>query len=110
MLLVTFGVGYVGLVTGTGLAELGHDVLCVDIDPERVRQLEDGIIPIYEPGLGDLVRRNERAGRLHFSTKVNAPFEEADGYFIAVGTPPGPDGGADIRAVLTAADTVAAVA
>jgi UDPglucose 6-dehydrogenase len=110
MRLVAFGVGYVGLVTGTGLAELGHDVLCVDIDPERVRQLEDGIIPIYEPGLGDLVRRNERAGRLRFSTKVTPPYEEADAYFIAVGTPPGPDGGADIRAVLAAAETVAEVA
>ncbi len=110
MRLVTFGVGYVGLVTGTGLAELGHDVLCVDIDPERVRQLEDGIIPIYEPGLGDLVRRNERAGRLHFSTTVLPPYESADAYFIAVGTPPGPDGAADIRAVLAAAGTVAQVA
>jgi UDPglucose 6-dehydrogenase len=110
MHLVTFGVGYVGLVTGTGLAELGHDVLCVDIDPERVRQLEDGILPIYEPGLAELVKRNERAGRLRFSTKVTAPFEEAGAYFIAVGTPPGPDGGADIRAVLSAADTIAEVA
>jgi UDPglucose 6-dehydrogenase len=110
MLLVTFGVGYVGLVTGTGLAELGHDVLCVDIDPERVRQLKDGIIPIYEPGLGDLVRRNERAGRLRFDTKVTPPFDEADAYFVAVGTPPGRDGGADISAVLAAGERVAAVA
>ncbi|HEX3771284.1 MAG TPA: UDP-glucose/GDP-mannose dehydrogenase family protein [Polyangiaceae bacterium] len=110
MRLVAFGVGYVGLVTGTGLAELGHDVLCVDIDPERVRQLEDGIIPIYEPGLADLVRRNTRAGRMHFATKVTAPWDEADAYFIAVGTPPGPDGAADISAVLTVADTIAATA
>jgi UDPglucose 6-dehydrogenase len=110
MRLVAFGAGYVGLVTGTGLAELGHDLLCVDIDPDRVRQLEDGIIPIYEPGLGDLVRRNERAGRLHFSTKVTPPYQEADAYFIAVGTPPGPDGAADIRAVLAAAETIADVA
>jgi UDPglucose 6-dehydrogenase len=110
MLLVTFGVGYVGLVTGTGLAELGHDVLCVDIDPERVRQLKDGILPIYEPGLGDLVRRNERAGRLRFDTQVTPPFHEADAYFVAVGTPPGQDGGADIRAVLAAGDRVAEVA
>ena len=71
MRLVTFGIGYVGLVTGTGLAELGHDVLCVDIDPERIRQLEDGIIPIYEPGLADLVRRNERAGG--FSSRPRSP-------------------------------------
>jgi UDPglucose 6-dehydrogenase len=110
MRLVTFGIGYVGLVTGTGLAELGHDVLCVDIDPERIRQLEDGIIPIYEPGLADLVRRNERAGRLTFSTDVTAGYDEADAYFIAVGTPPGPDGAADVSAVLSVAERIARTA
>ncbi len=110
MQLVAFGVGYVGLVTGTGLAELGHDVLCVDIDPERVRQLKDGIIPIYEPGLADLVRRNERAGRLLFATEVTPPFDEADAYFIAVGTPPGPDGAADVSAVGDVADRIARTA
>jgi UDPglucose 6-dehydrogenase len=110
MRLVTFGIGYVGLVTGTGLAELGHDVLCVDIDPDRIRQLEDGIIPIYEPGLADLVRRNERAGRLHFSTDVAPGFDEADAYFIAVGTPPGPDGAADVSAVLSVAERIAVTA
>jgi UDPglucose 6-dehydrogenase len=110
MRLVTFGVGYVGLVTGTGLAELGHDVLCVDIDPERVRQLRDGIIPIYEPGLGDLVKRTERAGRLHFDTKVVPPYDEADAYFLAVGTPPDAEGAADIRAVLAAGEQVAMLA
>lgn len=110
MRLVTFGIGYVGLVTGTGLAELGHDVLCVDVDPARVRQLEDGILPIYEPGLGDLVRRNERAGRLHFSTTVPAPFDEADAYFIAVGTPQSATGAADVSAVFSATDTIANVA
>jgi UDPglucose 6-dehydrogenase len=98
------------LVTGTGLAELGHEVLCVDIDAARVRQLSDGVIPIYEPGLGDLVRRNGRAGRLHFATEVISPFQEADAYFIAVGTPPGPDGAADVSAVQAVADTIAAVA
>jgi UDPglucose 6-dehydrogenase len=103
-------VGYVGLVTGTGLAELGHDVLCVDIDPERVRQLKDGIIPIYEPGLADLVRRNERAGRLRFATETASPFDEADAYFIAVGTPPGPDGAADISAVLGVAERIGQIA
>ncbi|HEY6460568.1 MAG TPA: UDP-glucose/GDP-mannose dehydrogenase family protein [Polyangiaceae bacterium] len=110
MQLVTFGVGYVGLVTSTGLAELGHDVLCVDIDPERVRQLRDGILPIYEPGLGDLVKRTERAGRLRFDTQVTPPFDEADAYFLAVGTPPGPDGAADVSAVLAAGEGVARVA
>ncbi len=110
MKLVTFGVGYVGLVTGTGLAELGHEVLCVDIDPARVRQLEEGQIPIYEPGLGDLVRRNVRAGRLRFATEVAAPFDEADAYFVAVGTPPGIDGAADVSAVLAVADRIATTA
>src|SRR3954463_2971076 len=110
MRLVAFGVGYVGLVTGTGLAELGHDVLCVDIDPERVRQLEAGIIPIYEPGLADLVRRNVRAGRLKFSTVVEGGFDESDAYFIAVGTPPGPDGAADISAVLKVSEKIAEIA
>jgi UDPglucose 6-dehydrogenase len=110
MRLVTFGIGYVGLVTGTGLAELGHDVLCVDIDPKRIRQLQDGVVPIYEPGLADLVRRNERAGRLHFSTDVSAPFDQADAYFIAVGTPPGPEGAADVSAVLAVADRIADIA
>jgi UDPglucose 6-dehydrogenase len=110
MRLVAFGVGYVGLVTGTGLAELGHDVLCVDIDPERIRQLRDGHIPIYEPGLADLVKRNERAGRLAFATEVTAPFDEADAYFIAVGTPLGPDGAADVSAVGDAADRIARTA
>jgi UDPglucose 6-dehydrogenase len=108
--LVAFGVGYVGLVTGTGLAELGHEVLCVDIDPERIRQLEDGILPIYEPGLGDLVKRNERAGRLRFATDVVAPFDEADAYFVAVGTPPGPDGGADLTAVMAVGERIAQIA
>ncbi len=99
-----------GLVTGTGLSELGHDVLCVDIDPARVRQLGEGVIPIYEPGLGDLVRRNVRSGRLRFEGEVAAPYDEADVYFIAVGTPQGPDGSTDVSAVLAAADTIARVA
>jgi UDPglucose 6-dehydrogenase len=110
MRLVAFGIGYVGLVTGTGLSELGHEVLCVDIDPERVSQLKAGVIPIYEPGLADLVRRNGRAGRLHFATEVSPPFNEGDAYFIAVGTPPGPDGAADVSAVHAVADTIAKVA
>jgi UDPglucose 6-dehydrogenase len=110
MRLVTFGIGYVGLVTGTGLAELGHDVLCVDIDAQRVQKLEDGILPIYEPGLGDLVRRNERAGRLQFATEVRPPFDSADAYFIAVGTPQAADGGADVGAVFSSGETIARVA
>jgi UDPglucose 6-dehydrogenase len=98
------------LVTGTGLAELGHEVLCVDIDPERIRQLEDGILPIYEPGLGDLVKRNVRADRLRFATDVLPPFDEADAYFVAVGTPPGADGAADLTAVMAVGERIAQIA
>src|ERR1700722_5777391 len=110
MRLVAFGAGYVGLVTGTGLSELGHAVLCVDIDPERIRRLNEGVLPIYEPGLGGLVRRHERSGRLAFSVNVKPPFDEADIYFIAVGTPQGPDGSADVSAVFAAAEQVARMA
>jgi UDPglucose 6-dehydrogenase len=109
MRLVTFGVGYVGLVTGTGLSELGHDVLCVDIDAERVQKLRDGILPIYEPGLADLVKRNVRSGRLHFAVDMKPPFDEAEVYFIAVGTPLGRDGAADTSAVFAAADRIVEV-
>jgi UDPglucose 6-dehydrogenase len=110
MRLVTFGVGYVGLVTGTGMSELGHDVSCVDIDPERVRRLKEGIIPIYEPGLTDLVARNVRNKRLTFATDVTAPYDEADVYFIAVGTPPGAEGAADVSAVFAVAETIKKIA
>lgn len=110
MRLTTFGVGYVGLVTGTGLAEIGHQVLCLDVDAEKVARLERGEIPIYEPGLGDLVKRNERSGRLHFSTQLTAPYDQSELYFIAVGTPPLPDGSADLRAVFSACETIATTA
>ena len=110
MRLVAFGAGYVGLVTGTGLSELGHDVLVVDIDPVRIEKLKDGVIPIYEPGLTDLVRRNERAGRLTFSSKVEPGYDEADIYFICVGTPPDANGAADVSAVMAVADTIASIA
>jgi UDPglucose 6-dehydrogenase len=110
MRLVVFGAGYVGLVTGTGLADLGNEVLFVDIDPHRIAQLQKGDVPIYEPGLADLIRRNIRGGRLRFSPTLSAPFDEADAYFIAVGTPPGPDGAADVSSVLAAADRIAEVA
>jgi UDPglucose 6-dehydrogenase len=110
MRLVAFGVGYVGLVTGTGLSELGHDMLCVDINEQRVADLHKGKIPIYEPGLSDLVRRNVQSRRLSFATSVAAPFNESEVYFIAVGTPPGEDGSADVSAVFTVADKIAEVA
>ncbi|MDB5215611.1 MAG: UDP-glucose dehydrogenase [Myxococcaceae bacterium] len=110
MRLVVFGAGYVGLVTGTGLSDLGHEVLLYDIDPEKIAKLEEGHIPIYEPGLADLIHRNQRGGRLHFATAIPAPFDEADAYFVAVGTPPGPEGAADLSAVMAVADTIARVA
>ena len=110
MHLVVFGAGYVGLVTGTGLSDLGHDVLVYDIDPDKIARLKDGKIPIYEPGLADLVHRNQRGGRLSFASEIPAAFDHADAYFIAVGTPPGPDGSADLSAVMAVADTIASVA
>jgi UDPglucose 6-dehydrogenase len=110
MRLVVFGAGYVGLVSGTGLSDLGHEVFIYDIDDDKIAKLADGRVPIYEPGLGDLVLRNRRCGRLQFGSKITAPFDEADAYFIAVGTPPGEDGAADLSAVMAAADTIAEVA
>ncbi len=110
MRLVAFGAGYVGLVTGTGLSELGHEVLCVDMDAEKIQKLNDGAVPIHEPGLSDLVKRNRRNGHLTFSTSVTPPFDEADVYFVAVGTPQGPNGEADVSAVFAVADQIARVA
>lgn len=110
MRLVVFGAGYVGLVTGTGLSDLGHEVLVYDVDPARVKSLQEGRVPIYEPGLGDLVHRNQRGGRLTFATEIPGAFTNADAFFIAVGTPPGPDGAADLSAVMAVADTIAQVA
>ncbi|HSO38093.1 MAG TPA: UDP-glucose/GDP-mannose dehydrogenase family protein [Labilithrix sp.] len=110
MRLVVFGAGYVGLVTGTGLSDLGHDVLLYDIDPAKIASLNEGHIPIYEPGLGDLVHRNQRNGRLRFATEIAPEFADADVYFIAVGTPPTAEGAADLTAVLAVADTIAKVA
>jgi UDPglucose 6-dehydrogenase len=107
MKLVVFGAGYVGLVSGTGLAELGHEVRIVDIDAERVKRLNDGVLPIYEPGLTDLIRRNERSGRLSFACDIGADFIDADVYFLCVGTPPDEHGDADVSAVMAAAKTIA---
>lgn len=110
MRIVVFGAGYVGLVSGTGMSDLGHDVLVFDIDPGKIAQLNEGGVPIYEPGLADLIHRNQRNGRLHFGTSIPAPFDAADAYFIAVGTPPGADGAADLSFVMAAADTIAKTA
>lgn len=101
-----FGSGYVGLVTGACLAEVGNRVLCIDIDPARIAVLEGGGIPIYEPGLAELVEKNRVAGRLSFSTDAAAGVAHGLFQFIAVGTPPDQDGSADLRHVLAVARTI----
>ena len=101
-----FGTGYVGLVTGTCLAEVGHDVVCVDIDAAKVEGLNRGVIPIYEPGLTPMVQANHAAGRLRFTTDAAAGIAHGDVIFIAVGTPPDEDGSADLKYVLAVARTI----
>ncbi|GIX36684.1 MAG: UDP-glucose 6-dehydrogenase [Lysobacteraceae bacterium] len=101
-----FGTGYVGLVTGTCLAEVGHEVMCIDIDEAKVAGLEKGRVPIYEPGLEPMVKANLAAGRLRFSTRAEAALEHADLVFIAVGTPPDEDGSADLSHVLAVARSI----
>jgi UDPglucose 6-dehydrogenase len=98
------GTGYVGLVTGTCFAESGHQVTCVDVDPRKIELLRAGGIPIYEPGLEELVRRNAREKRLVFTTSAAEAMVDTDVVFIAVGTPPGENGEADLRFVLNAAE------
>lgn len=99
------GTGYVGLVSGACFAEMGIDVTCVDIDPEKVKCLLEGEIPIYEPGLEELVRRNVEAGRLHFTTDLLPASTTSKSFFSAVGTPPDEDGSADLQYVLEVART-----
>ncbi len=106
MKITVVGTGYVGLVSGTCLAEVGNDVLCLDVDPEKIRILEEGGIPIYEPGLQEMVRRNVAAGRLHFTTDVEKAVQHGTVQFIAVGTPPDEDGSADLQYVLAAARNI----
>ena len=106
MKVTVVGSGYVGLVSGTCLSELGNDVLCLDVDPEKVRVLEEGGLPIFEPGLQEMVKRNVAAGRLHFSTDVSRAVHHGTIQFIAVGTPPDEDGSADMQYVLAAARNI----
>ncbi len=101
------GVGYVGLVTGVCLSDLGNRVVCVDIDEDKIESLRQGEMPIYEPGLEDLVERNVRSGRLSFTTSYEEGLTDADFVFIAVGTPEGVDGEADLRYVRMAAQSIA---
>lgn len=106
MRITVMGTGYVGLVTGVCLAELGNDVVCYDVDAEKIRAINAGHCPIYEPGLEDMVVRNRGLGRLKFSADVVDSVHHGDIVFIAVGTPPGPDGRADLSYVLSAARSI----
>lgn len=107
MKVTVFGIGYVGLVQAAVLAEVGHDVVCVDVDQAKVDNLENGVIPIYEPGLTPLVQSNFESGRLSFTTDADKGVTHGDLIFIAVGTPPDEDGSADLKYVLAVAETVA---
>lgn len=106
MKITVIGTGYVGLVSGTCLAEVGNDVLCLDVDPAKIKILEEGGIPIFEPGLQEMVRRNVAAGRLHFTTDVERAAHFGTVQFIAVGTPPDEDGSADMKYVTAAARNI----
>lgn len=106
MKITVVGTGYVGLVSGACLAEMGNDVMCLDVDAAKVARLRQGGIPIYEPGLEELVQRNVQAGRLRFTDDIAESVAHGDVQFIAVGTPPGEDGAADLRYVLSAAHNI----
>ncbi len=107
MKLAVIGTGYVGLVSGTCFAESGNDVICVDKDADKVERLLAGEIPIYEPGLAELVHRNAKDGRLRFTTDLPSGIADADIVFIAVGTPQSQDGSADLRGVFAVGDEIA---
>ncbi|MCL1933630.1 MAG: nucleotide sugar dehydrogenase, partial [Candidatus Azobacteroides sp.] len=106
MNIAVVGTGYVGLVTGTCFSEMGINVTCVDIDSQKIQNLNQGIIPIYEPGLEDLVKRNTKAGRLEFTTDLVSCLDKVEVVFSAVGTPPDEDGSADLRFVREVARTI----
>jgi UDPglucose 6-dehydrogenase len=103
MKIAVVGSGYVGLVTGTCFADMGNDVWCIDIDTEKIENLKKGIVPIYEPGLEELVKKNYTDGRLHFTTDLKEGISDTLFVFIAVGTPPEEDGSADLQHVITVA-------
>lgn len=107
MKVTVFGIGYVGLVQAAVLAEVGHDVMCIDVDAAKVENLKQGEIPIYEPGLTPLVKKNYEEGRLHFSTNPEEGVNHGVMQFIAVGTPPDEDGSADLKYVVAVAQTIA---
>ena len=107
MKVTIYGSGYVGLVTGACLAQVGNQVLCVDIDAEKINQLKQGNIPIYEPGLDDMIKKNLDAGRIEFTVDPQQGVKHGLFQFIAVGTPPDEDGSADLRHVVSVANTIA---
>ena len=96
MKVAVVGTGYVGLVAGTCFADMGNDVICVDIDKEKIKTLNEGKVPIYEPGLGKLIKKNVSAKRLFFTTDFDDTVRKSEVIFIAVGTPPKPKGDADL--------------
>ena len=100
------GTGYVGLVSGTCFAEMGVNVTCVDVDQQKIYNLQQGQVPIYEPGLDEMVLRNQREGRLHFTTDLTSCLNDVEIVFSAVGTPPDEDGSADLSYLLEVARTV----
>lgn len=106
MKITVIGSGYVGLVTGTCLAEYGNDVLCLDVDANKIRILQEGGVPIFEPGLEEMIKRNVAVGRLRFTTDIKESVEHGTIQFIAVGTPPDEDGSADLKYVLAAARSI----
>ncbi len=106
MKIAVVGTGYVGLVTGTCFSETGVNVTCVDVDAEKIRQLKEGTVPIYEPGLSVMMNRNLEKGRLQFTTDIREGIEGAEAIFLAVGTPPGEDGSADLQHVLQVASDI----
>lgn len=108
MQICVVGVGYVGLVTSACLAEAGNNVVCVDNDAEKIAGLKNGVIPIYEPSLTEIVKRNEKLGRLHFTTDLKYGVDHSSMIFLAVGTPSAPDGSCDLSAILSAAGDIAA--
>ena len=106
MKITVIGTGYVGLVTGACLSDVGIEVTCIDIDQKKIEGLKNGVLPIYEPGLEEIVKRNYHKGRLNFSTDLGEAIEGSQAAFIAVGTPPGEDGSADLKYVLAVADQI----
>ncbi|EUJ30972.1 nucleotide sugar dehydrogenase [Listeria floridensis FSL S10-1187] len=107
MNIVVIGTGYVGLVTGVGLSDIGHSVICVDLDESKIEKLNAGVSPIYEPGIEDLIHKNVSAGRLSFTSSFKEAMKDSDIVYLAVGTPEGPDGRAEMKYIESAAEMIA---